>query len=362
MILIDGNNVTRRLLHTASAETIPNHMKKFDPSNPPTQTEMMEFRNVFIHFVVSEILDMKLQFQKKYGDVVIAFDSRDPWRKRIFPEYKFKRHNKEKSPEQKLEDGLFYWVMPILDSVLDLTNFTILKDLKVGDHGIEADDIIGVLAPMTPSVICSNDEDFTQLLSDTCRQYHSTRRKLLETPSKKDVYYWKMFNIISGQGKDEIPNILQKCKLSDEFIKWCKETKGLDITGDMIDLIEKDHRPLMKEYEDAMELEDDKLLEEGTRKRRRYLTAYEKPRGGDTLVKKMLEDLEGQLKINPRWKANYERNADLLLFERIPQDVREVILNAYHGYQKPPFFNTIALQSKLSELRLYNLEKRIGDF
>lgn len=350
------------MLHVASGETLARHMKDYNPSTPPTSTEVIEFRNIFIHFVVSEILNLKLSYQKKYGDVVIAFDTRNPWRKRIFPEYKFKRHNKEKSPSQQLEDQLFYWVMPILYDVLSTTNFMVLKDLMVGEYGIEADDIIGVLAPMEPSVIASNDEDFTQLLSDSVRQYHSTQKKLIETPTKKDIEYWKMFSIISGQGKDEIPNILQKVKLSDEFLKWCKDVKDLTVTHDMIELIETKHQSLMEEYEKAMELEDDLLLESGARKRRRYLTAYEKPRGGDTMVKKMLVDLEGQLKINPRWKANFERNADLLLFERIPEDVRDVILGAYHDYVKPPFFNTIELQSKLNELRLYGLEKRLGDF
>lgn len=364
MILIDGNNLTRRMLHVAVAETLKDVMKDFDGSTPPTTLQIQEFRRVFLHMVLWEILEMKAKYQRNYGNVLIAFDSKNPWRKRVFAGYKAKRHDKSNAtPAEKLEDKLFYWAMEALDQILEATNFKVINHLITPDeYGIEADDIIGVLAPLEKSVICSNDEDFTQLLNDNVRQYHPQRKALLENPTKKDVEMWKQFNIISGQAKDGIPGIMQHCKLSPEFIEWVNKTHNLEINGEMIEKIETDHRALMDEYEALMFVEDSKSLLEGTRKKRRYLTAYEKPRGGEKMVLEFLKNFDINMKINARWKEHYERNSVLLLFDRIPQDVRDVIVGEMKKPDERLFFDTIPLQNLLLQFSLYNIEKRMSDF
>ena len=361
MILIDGNNVTRRYLHVAVAETLKDFFTKDYDGTPPSVEKLTELKTTFLHFVLWEILEMKSRY-KLYGDVIIAFDSKHSWRRRVYDDYKANRR-KPKSKAEAMQDNLFYWMMPYLYEILDATPYTILKDLTTPDgFGIEADDIIGILAPTEKSVICSTDEDFTQLLSDHVKQYHSYRKVLLGTPSKKDVEFWKQYNIISGQSKDGIPGIMQHCKLSEDFIKWCKDTKDLEITGEMIEKIEKDHQNLMTEYEEAKAVEDDKLLLEGKRKIRRYLTAYEKPKGGEKMVIEFMNNFDVNLKANPRWKTHYERNADLLLFDRIPQDVKDVILQSYHSQELMVFFDTVKFQSILMEQQLYKMVDRIHDF
>ena len=364
MILIDGNNLTRRMLHVAVAETLKDFMKDFNGTVPPTTLQVEEFRRVFLHMVLWEILEMKAKYQRSYGKVFIAFDSKNPWRKRVFTGYKAKRHDKSKStPAEQLEDKLFYWAMGALDTILKATDFKVISNLTTPDgYGIEADDIIGILAPLEKSVICSNDEDFTQLLNDQVKQYHPQRKSLLENPTKKDVEMWKQFNIISGQAKDGIPGIMQHCKLSPEFIEWVNKTHNLEITGDMIEKIEKDHKNLMDEYEKKMLAEDEEAIANGTRKKRRYLTAYEKPRGGEKMVLEFLANFDTNMKINARWKEHYERNSVLLLFDRIPQDVRDTIINEVKKPDARLFFDTIPLQNLLLQFSLYNIEKRMGEF
>jgi len=363
MILIDGNNLTRRILHVAVVESMKDFFKKDYNGELPSEAQMWDFKVTFLHLVLHEILEMKAKYGRTYGKVLIAFDSRNPWRKRVYSGYKAKRHDQSKrTPSEKMQDNIFYWVMPSLIEILKATDFKVLENLQTPDeYGIEADDIIGILAGISKSVIGSNDEDYTQLLSENVRQYHSTRRTLLETPPKKDIEMWKQYNLISGQSKDGIPGIMQHCKLSPEFMTWCKKVHDLEITGDMIEKIEKDHQALMTGYELAMKLEDDQLLLEGKRKIRRYLTAYEKPRGGEKMVLDFLNNFEANLKANPRWKAHYERNEQLLLFSKIPDDVKQVIIEEFKKEDKL-FFDTITLQNLLLKNRLYNIEKRISEF
>jgi len=363
MILIDGNNLVRRYLHVAITETMKDLFTKDYSGEAPNVAQLQEFKILFMHFVLNEILEMKAKYGRNYGKVVIAFDSRNPWRKRVYAGYKANRHNAEKSAKDIMQDQIFWWAMPALMQILHMTDFTIIDDLKLPDgHGIEADDVIGILAVIEKSVVCSCDEDFTQLLNENVKQYHPFRRALLETPSKKDVEMWKQFNIISGQAKDGIPGIMQHCKLSPEFITWVNSKFGLEIDGTMIEKIEADHRDLMEQYEAEMAIEDEELIKNGTRKKRRKLTAYEKPRGGEKMVLDFLNNFDVNMQTNPRWKANYERNADLLLFERIPRDVRDVIIAKIKEEPKQLFFNTMGLQSLLLENRLYKIESRIGEF
>lgn len=363
MILIDGNNLTRRYLHVAIGETMKDLFTKDYDGRSPDVAQLQEFKALFMHFVLNEILEMKSKYGRNYGKVVIAFDSNNPWRRRVYAGYKSNRSSETKSKADMMQDQIFYWALPALVQILKATDFTIIDDLRLPDgYGIEADDVIGILAVIEKSVVCSCDVDFTQLLNDNVKQYHPFRRALLETPSKKDVEMWKQFNIISGQAKDGIPGIMQHCKLSPEFISWVNSKFGLEIDGTMIEKIESDHKELMKQYEVEMALEDEALIKNGTRKKRKNLSAYEKPRGGETMVLKFLADFDTNMKTNPRWKAHYERNADLLLFERIPQDVRDVIIAEAKKEPAMMFFNTLGLQSLLLENRLYKIADRISEF
>jgi hypothetical protein len=100
--------------------------------------------------------------------------------------------------------------------------------------------------------------------------------------------------------------------------------------------------------------EDVKAILAGTRKKRRKLDAYKKPRMGESGALKFLAEFDKNIKINPRYEKNYKRNQELLLFEYIPSYIEDTIKSSVDMTSKT-FLDTIALQAVLLKYKLYKL-------
>jgi hypothetical protein len=141
------------------------------------------------------------RFKAEYGQMIICCDTKDSWRKGIFPHYKFKRAKaKDDSP---IDWGV---VLSTMDHMIDiLRTYFPYKVVKI--QGCEADDIIGTLArrAKSPTVIVSADKDFGQLLGPMVKQFHPQTKKFIEIPDTK-LYLKK--HIIKGDEDDGVPNIL----------------------------------------------------------------------------------------------------------------------------------------------------------
>ena len=154
------------------------------------------------HMVLNSLRGHNKKFRKEYGDMVIACDSGNVWRRKAFPNYKAGRKaNREKSEHD--------WTM-IFDIISKVKNeikeFLPYKVIEL--ETAEADDIIAVLTRRVKEkiLILSGDKDFIQLHNANVRQYNPVLSKFVgkgETPS---IYIKE--HILKGDRSDGVPNVL----------------------------------------------------------------------------------------------------------------------------------------------------------
>ena len=165
---------------------------------------------------MSTIKSYKKRYSKEYGELVIACDGPNYWRKQIFPYYKANRKaSREKS---ELDWGLIFNTLGELRDEL-IQSFP-YKVINV--EGAEADDVIAVLAKWSQSnqliveglfdepqkiLIVSADKDFIQLQKyKNVRQWSPMQKKFIQG-TQKEVFEYTITHIVKA-GDDGIPNIL----------------------------------------------------------------------------------------------------------------------------------------------------------
>ena len=218
------------------------------------------------HMVLNSLRGHNKKFRKQYGDMVIACDSGNVWRRQAFPNYKAGRKaNREKSEHD--------WTM-IFDLLSKVKNeikeFLPYKVIEV--ESVEADDIIAVLCRRTNEkvLILSGDKDFIQLHNDRIKQYNPVLNKFVGQGENPSLYIRE--HILKGDRSDGIPNVLsddnvfiegrRQRPLSKKKIEaWCneivptfneEEQKNYDRNKTLIDL-----NCIPKEFEDKINREFD---------------------------------------------------------------------------------------------------------
>lgn len=169
----------------------------------------IEKKNLIRHVVLSSIKSYKKKYGKQYGNIVIACDSRDYWRKDFFPNYKGMR--KKAREESDLDWTFIFETLNELKS--DLREYFQYKVINVDK--CEADDVIAVLTMNTQEfgqyedvMIVSSDKDFKQLHQyDNVSQFSPMLKKLIKI-NKKELHAWMTEHIVKGDAGDGIPNIL----------------------------------------------------------------------------------------------------------------------------------------------------------
>jgi 5'-3' exonuclease len=169
-------------------------------SNPKEKLDESLIR----HMVLNGLRSYIRQFKSKYGEIIIACDSKKYWRRDVFAFYK---SNRKKDREKS--DFDWHLIFETLNKIRDelKENFP----YKVIDvEGAEADDVIGVLAPRLASsgevLILSSDKDFVQLQKyDNVIQYSPILKKFVEVDNP--AQYVKE-HILKGDRDDGIPNFL----------------------------------------------------------------------------------------------------------------------------------------------------------
>lgn len=156
------------------------------------------------HMTLSSLLNYKKKFSK-HGQMVIAFDSNNYWRKDIHPTYKGQRAaNKLKS---KFDWTGFY---PAMDQIKkEFPEVFPYRFIEI--ERCEADDVIGHLAlsAKEDTVIVSPDGDFKQCLRNPNVKHWSNLKKAF-TPNETlyDVEISLHRKIMKGDGGDNINNVL----------------------------------------------------------------------------------------------------------------------------------------------------------
>jgi hypothetical protein len=175
-----------------------------------------EIKNLIRHATLTSIKSYKKRYGREYGEVIIACDGPNYWRKQVFPYYKANRKaNREKS---KLDWGLIFESLAELRE--DLINNFPYKVVNV--EGAEADDVIAVLAKWSQTnallqeglfeepqkvLIVSSDKDFIQLQKyKNVRQWSPMQKKFLQG-TQQEIYEYTITHIVKA-GDDGIPNIL----------------------------------------------------------------------------------------------------------------------------------------------------------
>jgi hypothetical protein len=168
-----------------------------------TNTKIEE--NMVRHMVLNSIRAYRSRFFSEFGEIVIACDNKNYWRRKLFPYYKANR--KKNIEKSELDWASIFECMNKIRA--ELKEFFPYKVIDV--ETAEADDIIATLTKMVIGtgekvLILSGDKDFIQLHKyPHVTQYDPVRKKNI-TNDNPERYLEE--HILKGDSGDGIPNIL----------------------------------------------------------------------------------------------------------------------------------------------------------
>ena len=235
--------------------------------------------NMIRHMIINSLRLYRNAYKKDFGELVIACDSKNNWRKKYYPQYKA---NRKKARDKSGLD----WVeaFRIIGKIRDeLKEHFPYKVIEV--EGCEADDIIGTLCKNTQEfgqyedvMIVSADKDFLQLQRyKNVRQYSPLLKKEYR---EKTPLVGLTEKILTGDAGDGVPNVLSH----------------------------------------------DNVFVEGERQR--------------PLSRKKKDDMINQLNHadsgyqHSEWYRNYQRNRTLIDLEYTPEELQSEILEQFNSQDK----------------------------
>ena len=154
------------------------------------------------HMILNSLRAHNKKFRKEYGQMVIACDSSNVWRRTAFPNYKAGRKENRAKSEHDWE-FIFDVLAKIKKEIKDFLPYKV-----VAVESTEADDIIATLCKRTNEkvLILSGDKDFIQLHNDRIKQYNPVLNKFVGKDENPVIYIRE--HILKGDRSDGIPNVL----------------------------------------------------------------------------------------------------------------------------------------------------------
>ena len=235
--------------------------------------------NMIRHMIINSLRLYRNAYKENFGELVIACDSKNNWRKNYYPQYKA---NRKKARDKSGLD----WVeaFRIINKIRDeLKEHFPYKVIEV--EGCEADDIIGTLCKNTQEfgqyedvMIVSADKDFLQLQRyKNVRQYSPLLKKEYreETP-----LVGLTEKILTGDAGDGVPNVLSH--------------DNVFVEGER-------HRPLSRKKKDDM-------------------------------INQLNHADSGYQ--HSEWYRNYQRNRKLIDLEYTPEELQSEILEQFNNQDK----------------------------
>ena len=227
------------------------------------------------HMMINSLRMYRSKFKDQYGELVLAIDAGNNWRRNYYPQYKANRKKSRKESD-------FDWneAFRILDSVqTEIRQNFPYKVIKIDE--CEADDVIGTIVANTQEfgqyedvMIISSDHDFKQL-----QKYPNVKQfsPLLKKPVVEDNPRSKLVEkILTGDAGDGVPNVLSH---DDVFVNGERQT------------------PLSRKKKDAI-----------------------------------IEDLaEGELLYAASWYRNYCRNKTLIDLTETPDRLKNKIISEFNS-------------------------------
>ena len=228
------------------------------------------------HMILNSLRMYRTRYKEEYGELVLAVDASNNWRKTAFPQYKASRKKTQKQSDFDWGEA-FRILNKIREEIAENFPYTVIRV-----DGCEADDVIGTLVSMNPDhnndfnpqkyMIVSSDRDFLQLQKfRNVRQFSPLLKKELSVDNPR---VWLQTHIIKGDKGDGVPNILSDDNV---FVEGFRQTP---ITQKKIDNI--------------------------------------------------IQDLEeGELLYAASWYRNYCRNKKLIDLSETPKELRREIINNF---------------------------------
>ena len=159
--------------------------------------------NMVRHMILNSLRSYKTKFGDEYGEMVIACDNTNYWRRQAFPYYKANRKKAQEKSEMDWK-SIFECMNKIRAELKEFFPYRVI-DIE----SAEADDIIATLVrtnPFETILILSGDKDFIQLHTyGNVKQYDPVRKKYIKHDNP-DRYLAE--HILKGDSGDGVPNVL----------------------------------------------------------------------------------------------------------------------------------------------------------
>ncbi len=270
------------------------------------------------HMVFATLLSYKKKFGKQYGEMILCADGQNYWRKEYFPYYKgHRKHDRDKSALDW--SSVFETIQEIKKELIEYFPYPLIEV-----EGAEGDDVIAILTKWlqenqlkqdglfgdepSPILILGADGDYVQLQKyKNVRQYSPLTKKDVKT---KNVHEFLIEHICTGDGTDNVPNILT----SDEWAKRRSENA------------------------------DEKIRQ----------TPFQKK-----LFKDFYDKGIGACQ-NEIIKANYVRNQTLINFDFIPEAINKSVVDTYVNYEKKG--SKMKLMGYFTKHRMKQLFSEVNNF
>ena len=183
--------------------------------------QKIDDKDIIRHMILNSLRMYNKKYRAEYGQMVLACDGFNTWRKDFFPEYKAAR-KKNRSASDLDWTSIFESLNEVREEIKANLPWKVIHM-----DGCEADDIIGTLTHQTqefgqhePVMIISSDKDFIQLHKFKNVKQFSPIQKKAVTDSHPITYKWN--HIMRGDAGDGIPNILSP---DDTFISEQHQTQ-----------------------------------------------------------------------------------------------------------------------------------------
>ena len=202
------------------------------------------------HMVLNSLRSYKMKFSDEFGELVIACDNTNYWRKQAFPYYKANRKKNQEKSEMDWK-AIFECLNKIRAELKEYFPYRV-----VDIESAEADDIIATLVKNADAedkvLILSGDKDFIQLHKySNIKQYDPVRKKWInhDNPTR-----YLIEHILKGDSGDGVPNVLSSdnCFVIGERQKPLTAKKILNI----IENIDSLEGPLYRNYQRNKKLID----------------------------------------------------------------------------------------------------------
>lgn len=339
MILVDFSNLSMRCMFISVLQSKKNgYANNFNNG----KLDLSCYKNFFLHLLFSNLSSIKKEFTKDYGsEIVLAIDDRYSWRKDIYPLYKGNR--KEGRDKSEIDFEQYY---PFLESIIEVINtsfpFKVVRSSKA-----EADDIIAVLAKNTTSktLVLSEDKDFKQLLKYSHVSMYRPIQKEYVRLTKKELTNWRAQHILGGDSGDNVPTIKFETEFSPNFIKYLRENNIFET-----DVFNFNKLSISKKLYEEYNILDKKGEKD----------IFKPARFGEKGILDFTKNLKNNLKEKRIFWENYKRNRELVIFDKIPLNMQNSIIDSYNN--STILYNPLKIKSFFDTNELRYLSNNVQDF